>query len=330
MRILHVDTATEWRGGQRQLELLVGGLAARGHRQAVACPPGSPLWERLEGAVAVRRLALRPGGGPLGLPRLRRLSLDFELVAAHSSHAHQACLAVARPLVVHRRVDFPAARGPLGRWKYGAPAAIICVSEAVARVLAAAGVPRERLAVVYDGVEPPPAAAAAELGPGPVVLAVGALVPHKDHATLERAARGLEARVLVAGEGPLRSELEGGALELLGQRSDVPALLARADVFVHSSREEGMGQAVAEAMFAGVPVVATAAGGVPEVLGEAGILVPVGDSEALRAALRRALAGRHPPVDRARTRAARRFSVGRMVEDTAAVYRSVLSAGGGG
>jgi len=155
-----------------------------------------------------------------------------------------------------------------------------------------------------------------------VVLAVGALVDHKDHATLAAAAEGLAARVVVAGAGPLRGRLEGGALTLLGQRDDVPALFARADVFAHCSKEEGMGQVVAEAMFAGVPVVACAAGGVPEVVGDAGILVPPGDPVALRAALRRALAGDHPPVAAARARARARFSVAQMVTGAEAVYRA--------
>ncbi len=312
----------EWRGGQRQLSLLTRGLAARGHRQAVACPRGAPLRGALEPEIEV--LDTLPGSHPGNLSRLRALSRDFDLVAAHTSHAHQVALAVAAPLVVHRRVDFRVGRSLLSRLKYRRAQGIICVSQAVADVVAAAGVPARRLHVVHDGVAPPAAAPPAALGEGPVVLAVGALVGHKDHATLARAAEGLEARVMVAGEGELRPSLEGTALILLGQRGDVPALLARADVFVHPSREEGMGQAVAEAMFAGVPVVACAAGGVPEVVGDCGLLVPVGDHEALRAALRAALAGEHPPVAAARARAAERFSVAAMVEGTERAYQAIL------
>lgn len=325
MRILHVDPATEWRGGQRQLELLVAGLAARGHAQRVACVPGAPLDQRVE-ALGLPRLALRPAQHPLNLPALRRALADGALPVAHSSHAHGLLVAAGARPVVHRRVDFPPSGAGLGRLKYERAAAFACVSRAVADLLVAIGITENRIAVIHDGVEPPLAAAPAELGPGPVVLAVGALVDHKDHATLARAAEGLEARVLVAGEGPLRPALEGSALELLGQRADVPALLARAQVFVHPSKTEGMGQAVAEAMFAGVPVVATAAGGVPEVLGDTGLLVPVGDADALRQALRRALAGDHPPVALARERAEAQLSVARMVAETEALYAAVSGA----
>ena len=322
MKILHVDTAMEFRGGQRQLVLLVGGLAALGHVQAVACPPAAPLRAALPPGVAV--VDVPAGGSPLAWPRLRAVARGFDVVAAHTSHAHQAALAVDAPLVVHRRVDFPVGRGWVGRRKYRVPDAFVAVSRAVGRVLEQGGVDGDRIIVVHDGVEPPPSAAPADVGPGAVVLAVGALVDHKDHATLARAAEGLSGRVLVAGEGELRAALEGSALELLGQRADVPALLARADVFAHSSKEEGMGQAVAEAMFAGVPVVATAAGGVPEVVGDCGILVPVGDADALRAALSRALAGDHPPVADGVARMQAGFSVEVMAAGTEAAYRSVL------
>ncbi|MCB9759343.1 MAG: glycosyltransferase [Alphaproteobacteria bacterium] len=321
MRVLHVDPSSEWRGGQRQLTLLVEGLAAQGFAQTVACASGGPLERRLPASVA--RLALRPDGHPANAWALRRWLArhPVDLVAAHSSHAHGlAVLAGARP-VVHRRVDFPVARTPISRLKYARARGFICVSEAIRAVLAGCGVDPARCVVVSDGVRVPPKVPPASLGEGRVVLAVGALVDHKDHATLAAAAEGLEARVVVAGEGPLRAALAGGPLELLGHRDDVPALLARADVFVHSSRTEGMGQAVAEAMAAGVPVVVTAAGGVPELVGDAGLVVPPQDPDALRAALRQALAGVHPDPALARERVMTRFSVDAMVAGTARTYR---------
>lgn len=311
--MLHIDPAREWRGGQRQLELLVRGLAERGWRQRVLC--GSPeLLRRLDGLEGVELVAVSGGFLATAL-QARGLAQGMNTVAAHSSAGHGLAVAAGLRPVVHRRVDFPVSARGMGRIKYNRARHFICVSSAVARVMVACGVPEERLTVVYDGVEVAPPAAPAELGPGRIVLAVGALVDHKDHATLAAAAEGLDARVLVAGEGPLRGRLSGTRLELLGQRQDIPALLARADVFVHCSKTEGMGQVVAEALAAGRPVVATAAGGVPEVVGEAGIVVPVGDPTALREGIRRALAGeRMAAWDR------ERFSVERMVEGTLAVY----------
>lgn len=288
MNILHVDTAREWRGGQRQLQLLVQGLRERGHQQELVSPVPRhglktwPIW------------------------RLMMAARGRDVVAAHTSQAHQLCVLAGLRPVVHRRVDFPVSGG----WKYRRARGYICVSEAVRAVLN-----RTDSVVVPDGVAPLAPAPPADLGPGRIVLAVAALVDHKDHATLARAAVGLDARVVVAGEGPLRYP----DLEHLGHRNDVAALHGRADVFVHSSKLEGMGQAVIEAMQAGLPVVATRAGGVPEVVGDEGLLVPVGDADALRAALVAALGGEHPPRSRS-IRRGQAFSVQRMVEGTERAY----------
>ena len=235
--------------------------------------------------------------------------LDADVFAAQTSHAHTLCLPLGRPLVVHRRVDFV----PSGGWKYRRPDRTIAVSRAVADLLEAAGA--RGVTVVHDGVEALPAAPPA--ADAPEVLAVGARVPHKGHAVLAQAAALLPGvRIGVAGEGPIQP----AGLTLLGQRADVASLLAGCRVFVHPSVEEGMGQAVVEAMLAGVPCVVSDAGGLPEVVGDTAIVVPRGDPAALAAGLRRALDGEHPDVARARSRARDRFSVERMVCQTLAVY----------
>jgi len=311
VRIVHVDTSTEWRGGQRQLQLLIRGLQARGHQQRLVCVPESPV-----SGIDVAQVAAYPGADLRNAVVVRRQRCD--VLAAHTSHAHQACVLAGRRPVVHRRVDFRVSGG----LKYRQALGYVCVSEAVRRVLAEV-VPEEKLAVVHDGVDALEPMSAAELGEGSIVLAVGALVDHKDHATLDAAAAGLDARVLVAGSGPL-DDLPN--LELLGQRQDVAALFARADVFVHPSKEEGLGQVVLEALHAGVPIVATTAGGLPEVLDGVALLVPPQDPEALRQALRRALGGDHPDPAEGRARA-RRFSSAAMVRGTEAAYIRFTQAG---
>ena len=310
MLVLHVDTATEWRGGQVQLMHLVRGMAERGCAVGVACPEGTPLWAALEGE-GVERIALPPGRTVRGALKLALSGAD--LVAAHTSHAHTTCLGVRRPLVVHRRVDFV----PSGGWKYRRPEAFVAVSEAVARILRGAGA--QRVAVVHDGVGTPPTVTPA--ADGPDVLAVGARVAHKGHRVLAAAAEALPGvDIGVAGDGPLTY----AGVRWLGHRDDVPALLARARVFVHPSVEEGMGSAVVEAMLAGVPVVVTDAGGLPEVVGDTGVVVGTGDPAALAAAIRRVLNGDHPPVAAARARAEDLFGVDRMVDATLAVYQGLL------
>ncbi|MCK6507664.1 glycosyltransferase family 4 protein [Myxococcota bacterium] len=316
-RVVHVDTATQWRGGQVQLRLLVAGMVARGWPGVVACPEGSPLWQALGEIPGVELLPVPAGRSPRATWRLSQSGAD--LLAAHTSHAHDLCLPLATPLVVHRRVDFV----PSGGFKYRRPQAYACVSGAVARIVQAAG--GRGCVVVHDGV-----AALAPMAPapdGPTVLAVGARVAHKGHAVLAQAAGLLPGvDIGVAGDGPLTFP----GLRWLGPRADVAALHAAAQVFVHPSVEEGMGQAVVEAMLAGLPVVCSDAGGLPEVVGDTGIVVPRGDARALALGIRRVLAGDHPPAQAARERAQRLFSVDAMVEGSLALYRQVAAAAPGG
>jgi len=241
-------------------------------------------------------------------------SASVDLVAAHTSHAHTTCLGVRCPLVVHRRVDFR----PSGGWKYRRPDAFVAVSGAVADILAS--VTPGRVEVVHSGVATPVAGPPAE--DAPTVLAVGARVEHKGHVVLAEAARQLVGvDIGVVGEGPIVVP----GLRWMGWRDDVPALLRGARVYVHPSVQEGLGTAAIEAMMAGVPVVVSDAGGLPEVVGDMGICVPAGDPLALAAGIRRALAGDHPSTDAARAWAVERFGVDRMVDQTMAVYRSVLA-----
>jgi glycosyltransferase involved in cell wall biosynthesis len=134
---------------------------------------------------------------------------------------------------------------------------------------------------------------------------------------------------VVAGDGPLRAELEHAAaglpFEFTGERDDVPELLAGFDVFAFPSRFEGLCLAVIEAQAAGVPVVATPVGGIRETVveGETGLLVPVGDAQALADAVSRVLEDStlaRTLAAEARRRARARFAVERMVAATRALY----------
>lgn len=337
LRVLHVDTAREWRGGQTQLLY----LASAGPPCAVALPPDAPLRPALE-ARGVEVLPVDFRGAWWGSTALRRAARDHgaDLLAAHTSHAHGHALRAGLPVVVHRRVDFPPS--PVSRRKYARPLGYVAVSGAVREVLAGAGVPRDRVAVVHDAVEPTegvmdPVGLRDELGwprDARVLLALGALVDHKGHRWLVEAMHRLpDAHLLVAGEGPLRRTLEALAAPLgrrvrwVGRRSDVPRLLRSVDLLVHPSTGEGMGQAVVEALLAGLPVVASAVGGLPEVVRDLGWLVPPRDPAALACAIRRALAD---PEARRRVEAARdvlrwRHGVPRLVERTHAAYQALLA-----
>lgn len=230
---------------------------------------------------------------------------------------------------------------------------VVAVSERVGESSVALGVPRARVTVIPNGVDVErfagDQAARPDLGLAtgvPVVGSVGCLAPRKDHRTLfdalaRLASGGREFQVVLIGEGTERAALEQHARALgladrvhfLGERPDVERLLPLIDVFVLSSREEGIPNALLEAMAAGRPAVATAVGGTPEVLedGRTGWLVPAADPTALAAALDRALGD--PEEAGRRARAARadildRRSIDAMVRRHEAFYREALDRAG--
>ena len=182
----------------------------------------------------------------------------------------------------------------------------ICVSEQELAAGLEAGTCRaERSVVIHNAVDVAAAPRSRHDRPVPRLIAVGRLKAPKDFLTLVRAlARlpegGFEA--LLVGDGPDRGEIEDeirelgveGRVQLAGERSDVPALLADSDVFVLSSRSEGLPVSVLEAMAAELPVVASNVGGLGELVvdGETGLLVPPGDPEALAEALGRLIEDR--------------------------------------
>jgi len=216
----------------------------------------------------------------------------------------------------------------------------ICVAESErAAGLAARTCSASRTVVIPNGVSlDRPRRRHADARAPVELLAVGRLQEPKDFVTLVRAARRLSGvRVRIAGDGPDRPALEaelarlGAAVELLGERDDVPALLARSDVFVLPSRSEGMPMSVLEAMAAELPVVASAVGGVPELVsdGETGALVPPGDPEALAAALAPLVAdaGMRARLGRAgRERVQREFGLDACRRAHLEVYRTSLGA----
>ena len=198
---------------------------------------------------------------------------------------------------------------------------------------------------IHRCIEPASPATLLSLGvqpQAPLVVQVAHLVPHKDPLNFVRAVATARTRIpslqaLLVGDGPLRGEVESAVrklgltdtLHITGYRTDADALLAAADVAVLSSREEGLGSVLLDALLLGKPVAATRAGGIPEVIehGVTGLIAAVNDPQALGdhiAALLsdRALATRFGAA--ARSRAAE-FSVERMTERTLAVYERVLA-----
>jgi glycosyltransferase involved in cell wall biosynthesis len=220
-------------------------------------------------------------------------------------------------------------------------------NDIAARLSEEFGWPAAKIDVVHNGVDldefvlPPDPGVRSELAgnrQGPVFLTVARLDQQKGHDVLLRAATGVaEGSFVFAGEGPERRRLEVLAAELqlddrvvfLGRRSDVPDLLAAADVFVLPSRFEGSSLAILEAMASGKPIVCSAIGGTDELVvhGETGLLVPVEDANALTAALRELAADsslRTRLGAAARKRAEQCFSLATSTSRVERIYEELL------
>jgi glycosyltransferase involved in cell wall biosynthesis len=327
----------------------------------VAARAGEPLASRArEERLDVVDCSPSFEGDPRAAIRLRRCIREHEIAIVHAHTAHAvavgalATIGTRARLVVARRVDFPLRSNAGTRWKYGRAAAIIAISNAVARVLERSGVSRGRIHVVPDGVDtqrtvtPATRDALASLGipdDAPLVVQVSQLVGHKDPVNFVRAVARLHERVprahaLLVGDGPLRDDVEvevrrlglEGVLHVAGYRTDADALLAAATVATLSSREEGMGSVLLDSLAFGIPIAATRAGGIPEVVedGESGLLADVADPAALGDAIARVLTD-EPLAARLRENAfarAEAFSVERMTDRTMRVYERVLSYAG--
>jgi L-malate glycosyltransferase len=354
LRILMLNTEHGWRGGEHQVLLLVRGLGTEVSTLTI-CQPGSPL----EKAVGDAGLAFLPVAmrGPLHLGAIAAIRRTlragaYDAVHAHTSHAHSlaaaAGIGLGIPLVVTRRVDFPLKRGWFSRWKYrSAVHRYAAVSQAVANVLVAGGVDAQRITVIHDGIDGArfpgtPSTLRSEFGlpAGAIVIGITAqLTDHKDHRTLLDAVAILQrARsdcwLFIVGQGDLEQELKARTTALglrqvifTGFRTDIANILGGLDIFTLSSHLEGLGSSLMDAMHCGLAVVATRAGGIPELITDEvdGLLVGVRDSAALAGALQR-LAG--DPALRQRLGACaaetarQRFGAQTMV----AAYRSLYQA----
>jgi len=315
LRVAHLDSGRDWRGGQAQVLLLMEGLERHGVSNLLLAPRAPLLARARERGIEAR--VWRPRGD-LDLPALWQARTALararaEVVHCHDARAHAlgvpaARLAGARAVVVSRRVAVAVGRGPWSALKYRMPVdRYLCVSHGVMEAMRVAGVPQEKLVRIASGVEPPGAEPArglralAGLPEGvPVVATVAALTAEKRHRDLlAAAARVIAERPQVhfvwLGDGPLRRELEverdrlglGRAVHLLGFRSDAAALVRGATLVALASDLEGIATSLIEAQAAGVPVVATRVGGIPEVVedGVSGRLVPPRDPQAMAAAL---------------------------------------------
>jgi glycosyltransferase involved in cell wall biosynthesis len=362
LRLAHLIESDGPGGAERMVASLAGALQAAGAENVVIAPASGEGWlaRELEGSgVQTDLYRLERPVSPAFARWLTDALRRHRVVLAHS---HEFTMAVygawaAQRAGVPHLITMHGSRYYAGRWRRRIAmqlasrfaGATVAVSQSLAAHLRRdLGLPPSRVTIIPNGARLAAVAQSSlrnELGlrnGEQLAVAVGNLYPVKGHAHLVEALGLLAQRfprlhVAIAGRGELEAPLRARAqalhvserLHLLGLRADVGNVLAGADLFVHPSLSEGLPLAIIEAMLAERPIVATAVGEVPTALedGRAGTLVPAGNAQALADALAELLAD--PAAAQrfgaaAAARAAREYTLTRMVERYAALYASLL------
>ena len=347
-RVLHLDSGRTWRGGQRQVLLLALGLRGRGHEPLLIGSPDSPLVKKAQAeGLAVAAIPMIADWDLRAARRIRARMRAWrpDVVHAHDARSHAlaliALIGSGTPLVVTRRVAFPPKSVGL---KYGERVTrFIAVSNAVRDAMMSRGISAGRIDVIHSGIELPdgpvmPRDWRAELGwPSDSVICgvIGAMTAEKGIDSLAAIAIALppevrdRARLLLLGgtrQGAAR--IGGIPAHFAGFVDEIAAATAGLDILWHPSRTEGLGTSVIDAMALGIPPVAFAVGGLPEVVenGVSGILITPDDTKAFAEGARALIAdiALRSRLSEGARRKARHFGAERMTEQTEAVYQGLL------
>ncbi len=316
LKILQLSSEQSWRGGEQQIAYLILYLKAQNVDVVVCTRKNSAFsaWCR-EMEIPFYELGFINGADIKSALKIKKIVKreGIDIVNAHSGKSHSLAylalrLGMNKPLIVHRRVDFPLkTRGfSLAKYNHKNVKGIVCVSKAIARLVKRAVENPERVKTVYSGIDP---ARFSDNKPNGyihkefnidkskrLIANISAIAPHKDYQTfLHTAKRVTESRddchFLIVGEGNLRHEIQELAKSLkltnsvsfTGFRNDIPNLFRELTLFLITSDTEGLGTTVIDSLCNGIPIIATKAGGIPELVrdGEEGYLCAIADSECL-------------------------------------------------
>jgi len=358
--IVHLEAGRHLYGGGRQVLMLTEGLVAQGIECTLVCPPESAISTAAHPDVNVRTL---PMSGDLDAAfgyRFAKLLQDIRPNLAHIHSRRGADLWGGMgakwakvPAILSRRVDNPES-AMLGAMKYNRYERIIGISNGVMEELRNARVPESKLRLVHSAVDAKACQPTWSLeqfrdafGLGDRQLAVvcaAQFIPRKGHRNLldawaEVVSACPDARLLLFGQGPeleplqqdMKDSVHGSTVHFAGFRADLRQFLGHADLLVHPAQREGLGVALLEAQAAGVPVLATRAGGIAEAVadGESGVLVEAGNFAALGKSMVRLLRDeslRHKLGEGGRKHVAENFAPEVMVAGNLDVYRELLVA----
>lgn len=362
MRIVHIDTGRELRGGQRQMLRLSAGLKDRGFEQLAVCRTESESAVQFSAmGVEVLEIPPRDAGRLRSAGKLRRHLKQHpaEILHAHDGGGQSIAWLASRGLpalrIASRRVTFLPKTPFIHKWKYDLTCdGLIAVSGYIRDLLIQSGVPAAKIEVIPDGIEIPTTLPGPEVreqtrrdwgvSADALVLGhIGAFTEEKGQdvaiAAMARVTAKLAGATLVlVGEPPQKTWFDlqgqvarsGGSVRLLGPQEKLEAFFAAIDLFIMPSRSEGLGSAALLAMARGLPVIASRLGGLPEVVidGETGRLVEPDSPDALAGAILQMAedgALRRRFGEQARLYA-RNFSTEIMVDRTASYYQRIAAS----
>jgi len=361
IRVLHLNDVTGWRGGERQTLLLVKGLQEHGHYPLLGVPPESILSRRAkEENIPTVPIGMRGEYDIFSVFKIRRILRMFsiDMMHAHTAHAHTMGLLALhskkRPkFVVSRRINFPIRKNIFSRMKYFSPRIdrFITISRAISDILVNDGIDSEKISLVYSGIDLNKYQPSKLLKnvkrelkiPKNAIVAgcVAALTPCKAHEILIQAAsiackKDDRLFFLLIGDGECEHRLKAMVSQrslnhriiFTGFRTDIGDLMHITDIFVISSKTEGLGTAILDAMAMGLPIVATCAGGIPEIVTNNynGLLSSVGNYDALAENLLRMSSDQsfRKKCGKNSKLAAEKFSITKTVQSTISIYEELL------
>ena len=351
-----------WRGGEQQIAYLVEELRQHDVENVVALKKESALQQYcLKRGIRNVTMPFSNSVDLISAKMLRKIceTEKVDLIHMHTSKSHgigvlSAWLGNNTPLVLSRRVDFEPKTNVLSRWKYNHPniKRIIGVSNKITEIMQRHVRDKQKCITIYSGIDLNKFSSRPDqnilrneyqIPRGTMVIGnTAALAGHKDYFTFIDtveilALRKLRIHAFIIGEGPLEAELKDYVLRkglqyvitFTGFRKNITEILQCLDIFLMPSKEEGLGTSILDAFLAGVPVVATAAGGIPEMVHHevTGLLAPVGDSKQLAGHIQRLI--QEPDFTRQLIARAHhlveKFSKQNTARETLIQYKQILS-----
>ena len=361
MKVLHLSTEKTWRGGEQQIVYLHEQLLEMGIESIVACREHSVMHHYFKNhGLPYQTFPFESAYDVKTILAIRQFirAEKIEILHMHTAKGHTLAvlagiLGVKIPMVLSRRVDFPVKDNWFSRYKYNYPniRKILCVSDAIRKMLEPDINNPDKLLTIHSGVDPSkykmrfysnylkkkyglPAESK-------IIGNTSALADHKDYFTFVNTAQHVlsnyeDVYFFIVGEGPLEPEIREYIVQknlnekiiMTGFLSNIIEVLDSFDIFLFTSKTEGLGTSVLDALGMGIPVVATKAGGVPEMIShnENGLLAEVKDANQLSLHLKNLL--RNPELGKKLAASGRQtihsFSTEQVAKKTLEVYRSII------